>query len=354
MLPIISRGTYMQQSANNADARFSWQEAIDRQPLDQTAGLYSTRLACLSVTGKDATAFLQGQISIDMRELVYAQETGRASLATRLDLKGRVVAVFWVAAVADGYRLLLPSSMVDTLLADLGKYIVFSKATIERLPLTVVAVSGAGVAAGEVRMIGGAGFSVGTHIGDLAYSVADNLAAKEAAGLTLVAASDRQLQEFWQPFAEAQTISGASPCVRFWESALIAAGVVMAEATTAGLWLPQELGSDTLGAVSFSKGCYLGQEVVARLHFKGKVKQRLYRLELQADAPQALPAVGAVVTTPAGDKLGQLAAVVGMPAVTGPAHRLSCLLVLKQACDTHMVIGNCKLKVMSCHVAFAP
>lgn len=342
----------MQPSANKPDASFAWQAAIDRQPLSCAAGLYSTSLTCLSVCGQDAAKFLQGQISIDMPKLVYEQGVGGAHLATRLDLKGRVVAVFWVVAVADGYRLLLPRSMAATLLADLGKYIVFSKASIEPLPLTVVAVSGANVAAGAVRMLDDSAFIVGTCVGssqDAVASPSDTALPNDR--LALVAGNAAAIESFWQPLSNipADAIAESSP--GGWEAALVDAGLVLTEPATAGLWLPQELGCDTLGAVSFSKGCYLGQEVVARLHFKGKVKQHLYRLDLEADAAQPLPSLGAAVTTLEGNKLGRLAVVVARPAAPGSGQCISCLLILKEPHDTPLQIAGVTLNVTSCRVA---
>lgn len=343
----------MQPSANKPDASFAWQAAIDRQPLSCAAGLYSTSLTCLSVCGQDAAKFLQGQISIDMPKLVYEQGVGGAHLATRLDLKGRVVAVFWVVAVADGYRLLLPSSMAATLLADLGKYIVFSKASIEPLPLTVVAVNGANIAAGAVRMLDDSAFIVGTSVGTSKDATAGNApgAAGDNGGLALVAGSEAALEAFWQPLVTPSTDTLAEPSLGAWETALIDAGLVLTEPATAGLWLPQELGCDALGAVSFSKGCYLGQEVVARLHFKGKVKQHLYRLDLEADAAQPLPSLGAAVTTLEGKKIGRLAAVVAQPNGAESVSLISCLLILKEPHDTPLQIAGVTLNVTSCRVA---
>lgn len=340
----------MQPSANNPDASLAWQTAIDRQPLNGAAGLYSTALTCLSVCGQDAAKFLQGQISIDMNKLVYEKGVGSAHLATRLDLKGRVVAVFWVAAVADGFRLLLPSSMAAALLTDLGKYIVFSKASIEPLPVTVVAVSGVDITAGAVQMLDEAAFVVGTGIGAPTASNASGITGDHD-GLALVVGSELAIETFWQPHTTPSAGALAEPSAGSWETALIDAGLVLTEPATAGLWLPQELGSDALGAVSFSKGCYLGQEVVARLHFKGKVKQHLYRLELDADATQTLPALGAAVTTLEGNKLGRLAAVIARPAGAESGRRISCLLVLKQPCDTSLQIAGATLNVTACRMA---
>jgi folate-binding protein YgfZ len=75
--------------------------------------------------------------------------------------------------------------------------------------------------------------------------------------------------------------------------ARIAAGIPMAYAATSGHFVAQMLNLDTLGAISFTKGCYTGQEIIARAHYKGRVKRRMQRLTLPA---AEVPAPGATLT----------------------------------------------------------
>ncbi|MCB1733271.1 MAG: tRNA-modifying protein YgfZ, partial [Halieaceae bacterium] len=73
----------------------------------------------------------------------------------------------------------------------------------------------------------------------------------------------------------------ASPAARTaWEASLIRAGVPRIAAATSGEFIPQMLNYDLTGQVSFSKGCYTGQEVIARMHYRGKPKRRLYLASL--------------------------------------------------------------------------
>src|SRR3546814_908040 len=109
------------------------------------------------------------------------------------------------------------------------------------------------------------------------------------------------------------------------------AGVAQILPDTAGLWLPQELGYDALGAVSYNKGCYLGQEIVARLHFKGEVKQRLYRLALTAAGAQELPAPASALQNTDGKSLGQLVQAVEAAVTSSGARHLACLAVLRES-----------------------
>ena len=85
--------------------------------------LFSTLLC----EGPDAEKFLQGQLTCDMQ----AVSANALTLACLLNLKGRVVACFWIRTVESGYLLVMPHGMADKLIQILSKYIVFSKATLK-------------------------------------------------------------------------------------------------------------------------------------------------------------------------------------------------------------------------------
>jgi len=91
-----------------------------------------------------------------------------------------------------------------------------------------------------------------------------------------------------------------------WRTADIRAGLPQVFAASSGLWLPQNLELEALGGLSYSKGCYPGQEVVARLHYRGTVKQHLCWLVAPPGAGDALPAPGCALNDAGGAKVGEL------------------------------------------------
>jgi folate-binding protein YgfZ len=135
-------------------------------------------------------------------------------------------------------------------------------------------------------------------------------------------------------FAHQSRLMVETGTVEDWRAADIADGIGHVRPGGEGLWLPQELAYDRLGGVSFKKGCYLGQEVVARLHFKGSVKQHPHILQLvKTQGDSTVPVAGSRLSKN-GKSLGDL-----VDAVHFPPHeslrshedrpRLVCLAVLR-------------------------
>lgn len=292
--------------------------------LDSPVSLASaTGLACLSLLGPDAMTFLQGQLTCDMQPLVWQDGKGGVSLATRLNLKGRVMASLWVLGVPDGFLLLLPDVQADSFLADLKKYVLFSKAKLasEVWPVLAESAVAQGLAAGEVAAQGSDVLAKLPHV-DQCLRIRQSVA----------------------PVANHHAFV----------LAVLQAGVAMVLPQTAGLWLPQELSYDTLGAVSYQKGCYLGQEIVARLHFKGEVKQHLYQLTLTSHAEQEVPAPAAVVQTMDGKTVGQLVQALAVDGASAATTRLTCLAVLRETVAIELTIGTSHWQVAACQPAVAP
>ncbi len=189
--------------------------------------------------GPDAARFLQGQCTADLESL----PTGATRFAAHCNPKGRVISLFLVARLADDqFALRFPKDIADTAVAALQKYLVFSKATLSAL-------NAQGFMCFEPSLPQTATPPLFVHH----YGPA--------------------LHEFWLP-AEAANPPSADRG-KLWHLALIERGIVTLQSQWIEKWLPQELNLDQYGAVSFKKGCYTGQEVIARLHYKGKLKKHL-------------------------------------------------------------------------------
>jgi folate-binding protein YgfZ len=236
----------------------------------------------LHLQGPDALSFLQGQVTCDTRKLGECN-----SLAGVLcTVQGRVVGDFLLCALAQNHLVLrLRRDIRAAFAAVLGKYIVFSKAQLEpeREDWQVLACWGPGAAAALLDIFGTLpGEKYGTRVG---------------AGFALLQTDDaghqfecylRQdtAENFLQQLAQRMDAGTEAD----WQALQIAAGIARIEAGTTGEFIPQMLNYDVTGHISFNKGCYTGQEVVARMHYRGKPKRRLYRAAVdRSELPAGLP-----------------------------------------------------------------
>ena len=181
-------------------------------------------LGLLRVRGAEAAKFLQGQLSNDMSAL----DGERLMLAGLHNPQGRVLALLRLAALApDDIVALLPAELAETTMATLRRYVLRAKVTV-------------------------------SHESSPA-SLAELAAQLPAAAPALTAAT---------------------------HAADIAAGLPQVYAATSGEFVAQMLNLDCIGAISFNKGCYTGQEIIARAHYRGRMKRRMQRFV--SNGPAAL------------------------------------------------------------------
>lgn len=220
--------------------------------MDETPVQYCRpSLAVLAVRGADARRFLQGQLSADVIGLPPAE----LRWAGLHNPQGRALATLQLLADGDDVLALLPPERLVAVLPLLRRYLLRAKARIED-------------ETGHWRVLG-----VFASAGDAAARLGD----AASPGRTLIAAADAAsgrcvvLQS-----ASGHAEVGAEPSLR-WKRADIAAGLPQVYDGTAGSFIAQMLNLDLIGGVAFDKGCYTGQEVIARAHYRGRVKRRMQR-----------------------------------------------------------------------------
>ena len=214
-------------------------------------------LGVITMVGDDKKSYLQGQVTCD----VVSLEKDQSTLGAHCDAKGKVWSVFRLFRHQDGYGLIQPKSALEIELKEIKKYAVFSKVTIEESNDIILGVAGSqsnsfidGISeeSGDVRAING-----GT-----AVKVADNrwlLLLTSDAAQSMIENSDATLttHELWNRF----DIEAALPFV---------------PAAAQNEHIPQALNLQALGGISFTKGCYTGQETVARAKYRGTNKRAMY------------------------------------------------------------------------------
>jgi folate-binding protein YgfZ len=215
----------------------------------RTASLRS--LAVVAATGSDARSFLQGQLSNDLLGI----ERHPGMLAAHCNRQGRVLATMRLAARDGAVLLVLPEKLAGTLVAQLSHYVL--RADVRFEVRRDIAVSGLIDAEPDARW---------------------SQAGAAAAGVSMMVASPRRILLAGAQ-AALDAVLGAVPSGSpdDWERACIADGEPAIHPETAALWLPQMLNLDLVGGLSFSKGCYVGQEIVARSQHLGRIKRRMLR-----------------------------------------------------------------------------
>ncbi|GAB3277728.1 YgfZ/GcvT domain-containing protein [Parahaliea aestuarii] len=226
----------------------------------------------LRVSGPDAATFLQGQTTCDVRQV----DSHNARPGAWCNVQGRILADFLLTLDAAGHYLLrLRADIIEGTAERLKKYVVFSKASIDAAPdWQVIGCWGEGVKAALQALLPEV---PGARHGSCAGEGYQLLQVDDAGQrYELFLSSERKdLLE-----ALPAHLQAAEPGQ--WRALEIAAGIGRVEAATVEAFLPQMLNYDLTGFVNFQKGCYTGQEVIARLHYRGTAKRRLFLARVDA------------------------------------------------------------------------
>lgn len=271
-----------------------------------------THEGILAVRGSDAGKFLQGQLTCNLNYLSQEQ----SSLGARCMVKGRMQSSFRIVPEGNGLLLAMARGLIDAQLADLKKYAVFSKAALTDESASWVRF---GLEHAEQALL-----ALGLDV-----PAADGATVREH-GLIAIRVSPGRV-ELWVPAEQArnvqQELAGtlSEGSLNDWLLGQIRAGIGQVFEQTRELFIPQMINLQAVGGVSFKKGCYTGQEIVARMQYLGKLKRRQYRLALavadvpapgsQIFSPTHGSAVGEVVLAAACEQGCELLAVISADAV---------------------------------------
>ena len=248
--------------------------------------------AWLGIAGPDAARFMQGQFTCDLGEVTARQSRYGAHCTPA----GRMVGTFRLCQLGENDFLLgLPADNAATVAANIKKYIVFSRATLVAADDAWLALGLAGAGAVEVvaAVFGSVPEQVLGQVGG-SLGVCTRVPGKEPRFEAWLPAT--RAAAFWRA-ATGLLAPGSSRC---WELAQIRTGIAEIRAATSDLLLPQSLGLERWGGISYTKGCYTGQEIVARTRYKGQLKRLLYRFR---GAISTAPAIGESLLQAGGDKL---------------------------------------------------
>lgn len=225
----------------------------------------------IKISGADAATFLQSQLTNDVREV----SEQRSQLSAYCSPKGRMLACFRLFMRDGAYYLRLPLEIVEPTMKRLRMFVLRAKVTLEDASDTLVRIGLAGPDAAKI--LNGAPEAV-DGVGDAAGSTVIRIPGAQPR-FEIIGPVDT-IKEIWARLRPHATPVGASA----WDLLDIRAGMPTVYTATSDTFVPQMVNLDTLGGVSFTKGCYPGQEIVARVHYLGTIKRRMYLVHGATDA----------------------------------------------------------------------
>ena len=242
---------------------------------DTSAELLSTRqstvlcdlgqFGTLRVSGEEAQTFLQNLLSNDIREV----SSTRAQLSSFNTAKGRVLATLLIRRDGDDYLLQLPRALSEPMRKKLGMYVLRAKVKIADASDEIVSLGLSGTNAQEILQ---------GQFGDLPQLPLGLTVAAQASIIKIgdtrfqISTGVQHAQALWQALSRhAQPVG--SVC---WDWLNIHSGIPVILPQTQEQFVAQMVNFDLVGGVSFKKGCYPGQEIVARMQYLGQLKRRMY------------------------------------------------------------------------------
>lgn len=236
----------------------------------------------LSIAGPDRQSFLQGQITQDLLRL----DAGDSPLSGWCNPKGRLLAVGQLIGWHDQIFWLLPEELLPAAVARLKMFVLRAAVSLDASPLRVCGVFDAPA----TLSIGGLTLAQDQHVVASNELVIARVAGDASRAWLLVTDADAS-----------PNLVDMHPGDADWAAADIAAGLPSICAATAEAFVPQMVNLDLLDGISFRKGCYVGQEVVARTQNLGRIKRRMFRFRSASTA-----AAGDSLLDPDGNSVGKI------------------------------------------------
>jgi folate-binding protein YgfZ len=260
------------------------------EPAENSAADAGDVLADLSycglvrISGEDAKNFLQGQFSND----INAVDETHSQLSSYCTAKGRMLASFRLFSDGTDYYMRLPRDLIENTCNRLRMYVLMSKVEVEILP----AIIGIGLSGANTRQLLQQQLdAVPAEVDAVSHPAKMHILQVPGGQERFEIWGDiNDIKPLWQSLSTATTPAGSNT----WRYLDIQAGIPMIFPQTVEAFVPQMANMDVIHAVNFKKGCYPGQEIVARMHYLGTLKRRMYRCRINGSA---VPAPGEALVT---------------------------------------------------------
>lgn len=242
---------------------------------DDNCNLFDlSHLGMIAVRGEDAEPFLQGQLTNDIREVSVTH----SQLSGHLSPKGRMTACFRVLRLGDEFHLQLPAERLPDALKRLRLYVLRSKVEVADVSDTLVRVGIAGDCAEQA--LRGLGLVLPERDADMVTTGPVTVLRLPSQGARFeLMGPVEAIGRLWDALSQVTTLGSPD----LWALHDIRAGIPNVYRETVESFVPQMVNLQLIDGLSFHKGCYMGQEVVARMQYLGKLKRRMYCGEVDSD-----------------------------------------------------------------------
>jgi hypothetical protein len=284
----------------------------------------------IAAYGDDAAEFLQAQFTNDINQV---DET-HSQLSALCSPKGRMLCNFRIFRRDQTYYLILPYELLEAALSRLRMFVLRSRVTLED-------------ASDALMGIGASGNKMVEHLGDSAGRLPENIdEAIEYKDYTIIRVAGvvpryeiygllEPMQKLWQALDVHATPVGAN----IWELLNIQAGIPVITAASIDAYVPQMTNMQLINGVSFTKGCYPGQEIVARMHYLGKLKRRMYRIGFDA---REKPATGTPLVTESSTESQDIGAILSAQQNPDGNYEALAVIQVNDAENSKLMLGDAR------------
>lgn len=284
----------------------------------------------IAAYGDDATEFLQAQFTNDIN---LVDET-HSQLSALCSPKGRMLCNFRIFRREQTYYLVLPYELLEAALSRLRMFVLRSKVTLED-------------ASDALMGIGTSGNKMVEHLGDIVGKLPENTdEAIEYKDYTIIRIAGvipryeiygllEPMKKLWQALDVHATPVGAN----IWELLNIQAGIPVITAASIDAYVPQMANMHLINGVSFTKGCYPGQEIVARMHYLGKLKRRMYRIGFDTHEK---PATGTPLVTETSTESQDIGAILSAQQNPDGNYEALAVIQVNDAENSKLMLGDAK------------
>lgn len=237
-----------------------------------------SQFSLIVIAGNDAAKFMQGRFTNDVNLI----DENTSQMNAFCNNKGRMIANFRTFKYQGNYFLSIKNDLAEISIQHLQKYILRAHVAIQDVSDQLIAIGISGENATEL---------LSSYIDDLRQEVdsvshnADYIAVRVAGRQPRyeVFCSLEHAKTLWQTLSQQAEV--VNPSV--WDYLNIHAGLPFIDADTSEEFVPQMANMDLINGVSFTKGCYTGQEIIARMHYLGKLKKRCYKIHVDSETKPA-------------------------------------------------------------------